>query len=132
MNSSAPSNLVAVLLMAHGSRRREANDDLVKLAEMIRARGVYSLVEISYLELAEPDIPQGTARCVEQGAGRVLMLPYFLSAGSHVVDDLERYRREAEEKFPRVDFQLCPPLGLHPLMVDLVMTRLSEGAAANH
>ncbi len=117
----------AVLLIAHGSRRPEANADLVKLAEMIRERGTYDLVEIAYLELAEPTIPQAAARCVEQGAKRVLMLPYFLSAGSHVVLDLERFRQEATEQFPLVRFQLCPPLGLHPLMVELVMTRLAEG-----
>jgi sirohydrochlorin ferrochelatase len=132
MNRSDPSASAAVLLMAHGSRRREANEDLVKLAEMLRARGHYSLIEIGYLELARPDIPEGIARCVERGARRVLMLPYFLSAGSHVVEDLERFRREAAERFPTVEFQLCPPLGLHPLMVDLVMTRLAEGSEANH
>ena len=120
----------AVLLIAHGSRRPEANADLVKLAGMIRERGTYGLVEIAYLELAEPTIPQAAARCVEQGAKRVLMLPYFLSAGSHVVLDLERFRQEAAERFPMIRFQLCPPLGLHPLMVELVMTRLAEGANA--
>ena len=125
---SAP---LAVLLIAHGSRRQAANDDLVKLAELVRERGAYSVVEIGYLELAEPTIPQGIARCVEQGAQQVLMLPYFLSAGSHVVEDLEGSRQEAAEKYPHVRFQLCPPLGLHPLMVDLVMTRLSEGANAD-
>ena len=118
----------AVLLIAHGSRRPEANADLVKLAEMIRERGAYNLVEIAYLELAEPTIPQAAARCVEQGAKCVLMLPYFLSAGSHVVLDLERFRQVAADRFPMVRFQLCPPLGLHPLMVELVMTRLAEGA----
>jgi sirohydrochlorin ferrochelatase len=127
MNTPLKDNSIAVLLIAHGSRRQAANEDLVQLAEMVRERGEYSCVEICYLELAEPDIPQGIAKCVEQGANRVLMLPYFLSAGSHVVDDLEGFRNEAVEQFPSVHFELCPPLGLHPLMVDLVMTRLAEG-----
>jgi sirohydrochlorin ferrochelatase len=131
MNEPAQLTPVAVLLIAHGSRRPEANDDLVKLAELVRERGAHALVEVSYLELAKPAIPQGIARCVEQGAGRILMLPYFLSAGSHVVEDLERYRQEATQEHPQVTIELCPPLGLHPLMVDLVLTRLAEGSAAN-
>ncbi len=118
----------AVLLIAHGSRRPEANADLARLAEMVRERGDYGVVEIAYLELAEPTIPQGIARSVYQGAKRILMMPYFLSAGSHVVEDLERFRQEAAERYPSARVQLCPPLGLHPLMVDLVMTRIAEGA----
>lgn len=127
MNEPIPSKATAVLLIAHGSRRPEANADLVKLAEMVQQRSDYPVVETSYLELTEPTIPQGVKRCIDQNAEVVLMLPYFLSAGAHVVEDLERFRREATEEYPDVVFRLCPHLGLHPLMVDLVMTRLAEG-----
>lgn len=127
MNGPAQRHQTAVLLIAHGSRRPEANADLVKLAEMVRERSDYPVVEPSYLELAEPTIPQAVKRCIDQHAKEVLMLPYFLSAGAHVVEDLERFRREAAEAYPQVKFQLCPPLGLHPLMVELVLTRLADG-----
>lgn len=116
----------AVLLIAHGSRRAEANADLVHLAGMLRSRGEYAIVETAYLELAEPTIPQGAAACAARGARRVLMLPFFLSAGSHVVDDLQRHRRELSAAHPDVEFRLCPPLGLHPLMLDIVLDRLSQ------
>ena len=119
----------AVLLIAHGSRRDEANRDLVRLAELVLARGPYPIVEIAYLELAEPTIPQGARRCSERGARTVLMLPYFLSAGAHVTEDLEHIRRECETECPGTAFRLCPPLGLHPLLVEVVLARLSEGAA---
>jgi sirohydrochlorin ferrochelatase len=119
---------IAILLIAHGSRRAEANADLAQLAALVRERGIYEIVEIAYLELAEPTIPQGISRCMEQGAEVILMMPYFLSAGSHVVEDLERFRHEAAERYPSVRFQLCPPLGLHPLMVDLVLTRIADGS----
>lgn len=116
----------AVLLIAHGSRRQQANDDLVELAEIVRQRGTYSLVEPSYLELAEPSIPNGARNCIQQGATKVLMLPYFLSAGSHVVDDLKRFRNELAVEHPNVQFTLCPPLGLHPLMAEIIADRLQE------
>jgi sirohydrochlorin ferrochelatase len=118
----------AVLLIAHGSRRTEANDDLVRLASLIRGKGQYPIVEIAYLELAEPAIPVAAETCVALGATRVKLLPYFLSAGAHVVDDLEKHRRELAARFPRVAFELCPPLGLHPLMVEIVLDRLSQDA----
>lgn len=87
---------------------------------------MYPIVEIAYLELAEPAIPIAAETCITLGATRVKLLPYFLSAGAHVVDDLEKHRRELGLRFPEVEFQLCPPLGLHPLMVEIVMDRLES------
>lgn len=120
----------AVLLIAHGSRRAEANADLVRLAEAVSERGQYGIVRIAYLELAEPTISQGARACVESGARDVLLLPYFLSAGEHAAGDLERHRRELAEEFPEVGFTLCPPLGLHPLIVEIVLDRLQEGSGS--
>lgn len=116
----------AVLLMAHGSRRANANADLEELAGRVREQGSYGIVEVSYLELAEPSIPEGGRKCVAHGARTVLMLPYFLSAGRHVTEDLERFRQQLSEEFPDCTFALCPPLGLHPLMTQIVLDRLTQ------
>jgi sirohydrochlorin ferrochelatase len=59
------------------------------------------------------------------------MLPYFLSAGAHVVEDLESHRAELSAEFPQVRFELCPHLGLHPLMVEIVRQRLRETIPAS-
>ncbi len=128
VESMSDARTKAVLLIAHGSRRDEANQDLVKLAAMLRERCEYSVVEHAYLELAEPDIPAGAARCVQAGAEEVLMLPYFLSAGVHVQNDLEEFRNEFSQTYPDTRFQLCEHLGLHPLMLEIVLDRL-QGAA---
>ena len=128
VDSMSDARTKAVLLIAHGSRREAANLDLVKLAEMLRERGQFPIIEISYLELAEPTIPEGAAQCVEAGANEVLMLPYFLSAGVHVQNDLEQYRGEFSIAYPEISFRLCPHLGLHPLMLEIVLDRLNETA----
>jgi sirohydrochlorin ferrochelatase len=118
----------AILLIAHGSRLATANADLLQLAEQLRQRFPDHVIETAYLELTEPTIPQGAARCVALGARRVRLLPYFLSAGTHVTEDLRRFRSQFAEQWPHVRFDLCPPLGLHPLMLDIVCDRLSEVA----
>lgn len=123
---SSPDQNTAVLLIAHGSRRPEANQDLVRLAELVTERGRYQTVEVSYLELAEPTILQGGQKCVDRGARRVLMMPYFLSAGVHVVNDLQEIRSDLASQHPQVEFVLCPHLGLHPFMADIVLERLTE------
>ncbi len=113
----------AVLLIAHGSRHAPANDDLRRLAADLAAVGDYSVVEPAFLELAGPDIPSGGSRCVERGAGRILMIPYFLSAGVHLLRDLTAARDALQARFPAVDFLLGPPLGPHPILLRLVSDR---------
>jgi sirohydrochlorin ferrochelatase len=117
----------ALLLIAHGSRQPEANADLHRLADELRATGRYAAVAASFLELAEPDIEAGGVKCVELGAGRVVLVPYFLSAGVHVRRDLTAARDRLAARFPCVEFRLAEPLGPHPLLTEIVAQRAREG-----
>ena len=116
----------ALLLMAHGSRRAEANDDLRHVAEQIDARGGYKIVQVSFLELAEPSIPEGGELCVKAGATEVIMLPYFLSPGVHMVRDMKELHAKLVEQFPAVHFYLAAPLGPHPYLLDIIEQRANE------
>jgi sirohydrochlorin ferrochelatase len=116
----------AVLIIAHGSRHQAANDDLHALAERFSAQGEYPIVEACFLELAEPDIASGGSRCAARGATLVLMIPYFLSAGVHLLRDLTNAREELSRRHPGIEFRLGPPLGPHPLLDALIAARISE------
>ena len=116
----------ALLLIAHGSRLAEANADLEHLVAVLRARGPYAIVECCYLELAEPSIEVGAVRCLEQGAERVLLAPYFLSAGMHVTRDLEAMCVQLAAAYVGVHFRLCEPIGRHPLMAEIIIARARE------
>jgi sirohydrochlorin ferrochelatase len=118
--------MTALLLIAHGSRRPEANADLEYVAAEMRRRGRYAHVQVSYLELAPPTIADGGAVCVAAGATDVVMLPYFLSAGVHARDDMAAARAELAGRFPGVRFALAEPLGRHPLLLEVVEQRARE------
>ncbi|MGL6074947.1 MAG: sirohydrochlorin chelatase [Fimbriiglobus sp.] len=120
----------ALLLIAHGSRRPEANADLDFVAAAMRERGEYAIIQTSFLELAEPSIAAGGELCVQAGAESVTMLPYFLSAGVHVREDMLEALAELSEKFPAVKFKLAPHLGRHPLLLDIVAQRAQEAETA--
>jgi sirohydrochlorin ferrochelatase len=119
----------ALLLIAHGSRQAEANDDLHDLADRLRSTNRYAIVQPAFLELAEPSIDEAGRGCVEQGAQRVILLPYFLSAGVHVRRDLQTYRDRLARTFPAVMFALAEPLGPHALLVEIVTERAAEAEA---
>jgi sirohydrochlorin ferrochelatase len=120
--------MTALLLIAHGSREAEANDDLYHVAAVLRRRG--QVVVESFLELAEPDIDGGAGRCVDLGARRVVLVPYFLSAGVHVRRDLAAARDRLAGRYPQVEFLLAEPLGRHPLLPEVVAQRAEEAGRA--
>lgn len=115
----------ALLLIAHGSRHAEANADLHHVADQLRRRG-WPIVVASFLELAEPGMLAGGRECAASGARRVVMVPYFLSAGVHVRRDLAAARAALAAELPAVTFVLAEPLGRHPLLLDVVEARIGE------
>ncbi|MEO6807581.1 MAG: CbiX/SirB N-terminal domain-containing protein [Isosphaeraceae bacterium] len=120
----------AILLIAHGSRHAPANDDLRDLARRIaeggEGQGDAPIVEASFLELAEPDIATGADHCIALGASRVVMVPYFLSAGVHLRRDLTAARDELAGRHPGVEFRLGLPLGPDPLLDLLIRERIRQ------
>ena len=116
----------AVLLIAHGSRHAPANDDLRRLAAHLALAGAHPIVEPAFLELAAPDIAAGGDRCVARGADRVLMIPYFLAAGVHLLRDLTAARDGLMARHPGVEFRLGPPLGPDALLEELVAKRVAQ------
>jgi sirohydrochlorin ferrochelatase len=118
----------ALLLIAHGSRQPEANADLFDLVAVLRQRG-WPIVEGAFLELATPDIDEAGSRCVTQGAERLVLVPYFLSAGVHVHRDLAAARNRLAAHHPGIPFCLANPLGPHPLLADIIEQRARDAGA---
>jgi sirohydrochlorin ferrochelatase len=99
-----------------------------QVVEEIRARGVYPIVEVGFMECNEPDIPMAIAACVEKGASRIVAVPYFLHTGKHVADDLPSAIEEAHTCYPGVEFLMAEFLGRAPEMTDLLAKRAAEAA----
>src|SRR3712207_3299209 len=121
----------ALLVMVHGSPRPVANNDMFAVVDVLRQHGVYPIVEVGFMELNEPSIPEAIARCVEQGAERVVAVPYFLHTGNHVTDDLPGLLEEAQRRYPQVEFLMGDYLGHDPLLADVVAQRAAEVRAVS-
>ncbi len=116
----------AVLLIGHGSRIAGANDRLRDIAGRVREQGVCAIVEVAFRERHEPDMQQGIDICVAQGANRIVLYPYFLFAGAHVLKDLPSEMKAATERFPGLEIILGEPLGVHPKLVEIVQLQVEE------
>ncbi|UCB55046.1 MAG: CbiX/SirB N-terminal domain-containing protein [Thiotrichales bacterium] len=113
----------ALLLVAHGSRRQQSNDEVTLLANALRdaCSQDYPIVHAGFLELASPSIPEGIERCVLDGATRITVLPYFLNSGRHVVEDVPQIVASARNRHPGIEIAIAPHLGASAMMVDLLI-----------
>ncbi|WP_456413948.1 sirohydrochlorin chelatase [Thiolapillus sp.] len=118
----------ALLVVAHGSRRAASNDEVRALCERLQkeAGAEFSLVRAGFLDLAEPSIPEGVAQCVRRGAGQVVVLPYFLSAGRHVSEDIPAEVEKARAAHPHVAIRLAPYLGAAPEISGLLLALAAD------
>ena len=116
-------NKKSLLVVAHGSRKKISNIEIHQLANNISMKlQTFSIVEACFLEIAEPSIPQGIESCVRQGASEVLILPYFLAAGRHVIEDIPNIVKEEKTKYPDISITSLPYFGSSPVIVDILKT----------
>ncbi len=119
-------NQTGVIIVDHGSSRAESNRMLEQFVEQFRQHSMYAIIEPAHMELAEPTIATAFDRCVERGAGRVAVIPYFLLPGRHWDQDIPRLTEAAASKHPGIAFLVGAPIGLHPMMQQVIQARLDH------
>ena len=112
-----------LILVAHGSRREASNQEVRELTDDLASRAGEQFGEVScaFLELAEPSIPDAIEQALAAGAGEVVVLPYFLSAGRHVAEDIPGLVEQKRREHPLSTIRLAPYLGAVPGVVDLLL-----------
>lgn len=122
----------ALLMIGHGSRADQANRGMISIASRIRETGEVPIVECGFLQLCSPSIEEALERCVEQGARRIHMIPYFLHAGVHIREDIPEVAAACRKKYPQVEILLGDPLGRDPLLARVVLNRFREAREMLH
>ncbi|KAI0565469.1 Cobalamin biosynthesis CbiX [Gracilaria domingensis] len=110
----------ALLLVDHGSKRTKANAMLEEVAQELQNRTSIP-VYFAHMELASPTIAEGMQLCVQNGAKHVIIVPFFLSPGRHVTSDIPQLTAEAAQNFPHVSYEVKPPIGAHPGIIELIL-----------
>jgi len=112
----------ALLIVAHGSRREESNDEIRALTKTLATQVTehFDLVDSAFLELASPLIPDGIQSLVDRGAQHVQILPYFLARGTHVADDIPAEVAKAQAVNPSITMALSQYLGASAAMPNML------------
>ncbi len=98
-----------IIIAGHGSPKKDANNiEQVAglLHNMIHPACNDDCVRVAYLQFAEPDIAQAITSCVDDGAKKVIVHPYFLSSGMHVTSDIPEIIDEARKNIRMLNLSL--------------------------
>lgn len=115
-----------LLILAHGSPRPEANEDVLKVAGEVRGRNAFPFVEVGYLDCNQPDIPAAIENCVRAGATTIIAVPYFLHSGKHFLKDVPELLDEATARHPGLTILMGDYLGHEPQLVEVLMDRVAS------
>ena len=115
-----------LIIVDHGSRREESNRLLERLASAFQEHSGMPIVEPAHMELAEPSIATAFGRCIEKGAERIVVFPFFLGPGRHWDEDIPRLAAEASTRCGGVPYLVTAPLGLDELMLRLISKRIDQ------
>ena len=116
-----------IIIIGHGSPKKEANNiDAVcrLLHDRLHPGCARQCVRGAYLQFSEPDIPTAIRRSVDEGVDKIIIHPFFLSAGMHTTQDIPELIEEARSKYPGVAFVYTEPLGIHEKLISLVQERI--------
>ncbi len=116
----------AVLLVGHGSKIEGSNDAMNRVVGELTKRDASTFFQQAFLELQSPSIPDGINLCIQQGAAEVIVVPYFVQTGKHVVQDIPRIVQEAQAAHPKTVVSLANYLSFDSRIVSMIEDRVKE------
>jgi sirohydrochlorin ferrochelatase len=118
---------LAIVLFAHGSRLEPANEEVRAAARALARAGEYGEVAAAFLELGQPDLPTAVEQLAARGVSRILVVPYFLTAGRHQDRDLPAIVERLAALHPQVEIRIGAGFAGHPGVTDILLDRTREG-----
>ena len=102
-----------LLIVAHGSRLEASNQEVWHLAQRLQTMPApFRNIKCAFLEVALPTIPEALIDLIEiEQAKQIVVLPYFLTAGRHVTEDIPAIINLIKNQYPDIEIVLSAYLG---------------------
>lgn len=101
----------ALILFAHGARDPRWAAPFNRLKTMLQARMPDSPVELAFLELMQPSLPETVDGLIGKGISDVTVVPVFLGQGGHVLRDLPVLLDEMRQAHPDARIRVAQAVG---------------------
>ena len=110
----------AIILFAHGARAASWAAPFERLRELTRARTPGLTVELAFLELMSPRLPELVAQLVQSGVRNVTVVPVFLGQGGHVLRDLPLMVEQLKIDYPELAIRVVEAVGENAGVLDAI------------
>jgi sirohydrochlorin cobaltochelatase len=111
LHASRPTPPAALILFAHGARDPEWSAPFRDIQRRLAARRPDIAVELAFLEIMQPALPETVEKLAAAGCRRITVAPLFMGQGGHLKRDLPQLIEELRRHHPAVSFELLPAAG---------------------
>ena len=113
-----------IIVFAHGSRIEAANQAVCSAAADLARAGDCPIVEAAFLELGRPSLEEAADMLVARGVDRLVIIPYFLTPGTHLERDLPALVARISNKHSDIQIVVTASLDGHPGVVEILADRI--------
>ena len=131
----------ALIIVAHGSRNKESARQVAALCQKLSDKAKrlgdehecglkFDRVAHAFLEFSSPGLEETIEDLVQGGVQKIIVFPFFIAAGSHLLTDIPEAIEAARKTYPGVEFSITRHLGgitaIEEIILSEVMTQLNQ------
>lgn len=118
----------ALVLFAHGARDPRWAAPFQRLQALVKDQLPQQEVELAFLELMEPRLPEAVKTLAAKGRTEITIVPVFLGQGGHVLRDLPVILQDLKAAYPQVNFKLVEAVGENAAVLQAMARYCVEAA----
>jgi sirohydrochlorin ferrochelatase len=122
-----------VLILAHGSKRKETEETLDKIIEALKGElrkenemKEIEEIESAFLQFSERSLHTGLEALMNKGVNDILLVPYFLFDGAHIKEDIPEEIEEFTNQYPNIRVNMGKTLGTDVRLALILKDRILE------
>jgi sirohydrochlorin cobaltochelatase len=110
----------ALILFAHGSRDAQWAVPFRAVQKKIALARPGLRIELAFLEIMQPSLPDAIDRLVAAGHVRLVIAPLFMAQGAHLKRDLAALLTSARARHAHIETVLLPAAGEAEAVLDAI------------
>ncbi len=115
-----------ILIVAHGSRTVESNKIFSNIVESVKEQYPNDVVVGATLMFSKIDIKDCLLQIINQDIKDILVIPYFLFDGTHVVKDIPNAVNDVIKDYPTVKVTFADSIGKSTIMKNIVFDLIEK------
>ena len=129
--------MTALLIVGHGTRDESGAQEFRRFTRRVERRAAQRAdlgvdgVAGGFIELSPPPLKDAVGQLAAAGLRDVVAVPLILLAAGHAKGDIPAALARERQRHPGLRTRYARPLGVHPVILDLLRERLAASAGAD-